>query len=127
MSKRNQTNQKNQRDNFESEPIQSLEDVFRESSPEAKKIKKLKDQIKVGKEKIKTVYQIAETEPEQIDSEIKEFLEIFIGPKEVTRSLNRMKAMNVLGKVSYCYSLLVNKQIKLEQMIDEMEDILNGI
>ena len=112
---------------IDSDLTQSLEDVFREASPEAKKIKKLKDQIKEGKEKIKTISQVAEIEPERLDDEIKEFLSIFVGPKEVVRAQDRLKAMNKIGKVSYCYSLLINKQLKSEQMRDEMEDILNGI
>ena len=132
MKKENTKNTKNtknkmkEKDIIESPLAQSMEDIFREQSPEAKKAKKLEKKIEDAKYQIKNVVEALET-PDDLDQEITKFLEIFIGPAEIKRAKDKMIRQTPDGKVSYCYSMLVNKIEKLDQMKAEIENILLGI
>jgi Asp-tRNA(Asn)/Glu-tRNA(Gln) amidotransferase A subunit family amidase len=106
---------------------QSLADVFRVSSPEAKKLKKAENQVKEAKIIIKEITDTYENNISEFDNEIEKFLCIFYSPKELLKQKKRLEKLNDVQKLTSLYNILASRMDSIDQKKIEISHIISGL
>jgi Ni,Fe-hydrogenase III component G len=103
---------------------QTLAEIFIENSDLAKKRNELKEQIALGKEKLKEIQEHYDQDPNNVDiNEYNDFLKIFYKSKELKKQMTLLSKKDNNQKLYTIYSLLAYKLNKYDEIQEEIQEI----